>query len=165
MACDCRGLTATSHPSRDGYSMAVIELIPKSLAARLITNAAVKTVRGNKLDAGMEADIRNRADTQYHPVVPARWVSTATQRRLSMRAFGSRASTACVLHMPRLCRRWVGGNTNSSVITIGEKAADLICKDARASFAPMFRTNEPTLQGSARPYRAGVLQDAERQRS
>lgn len=77
-------------------------------------------------DAGLEADIRNRADTIYHPV------GTCAMGKGDMAVVDAQ----CRVHgvkglrvvdtsiMPRL----IGGNTNASTMMIAEKVADMIVK-------------------------------------
>jgi choline dehydrogenase-like flavoprotein len=83
--------------------------------------------------AAIAADIRNRADTQYHPVGTCRMGPeedplAVLDERLRVRAIaGLRVADASV--MPAI----IGGNTNAPTIMIGEKAADMVRADARAS--------------------------------
>lgn len=76
--------------------------------------------------AGMLDDIRNRADTQYHPVGtcmmgPDSNPFAVVDAQLRVKGIGGlRVADASI--MPTL----IGGNTNAPTIMIGEKAADLI---------------------------------------
>ena len=78
-------------------------------------------------DAALEALIRGRADTVYHPVGTARMGSDAdavVDPRLRVRGVaGLYIADAAV--MPRL----VGGNTNAPSIMIGERCADFVRED------------------------------------
>lgn len=78
-------------------------------------------------DAALEALIRNRADTVYHPVGTARMGADAdavVDPQLRVRGIkGLYISDASV--MPRL----VGGNTNAPSIMIGERCADFVRAD------------------------------------
>ena len=74
----------------------------------------------------MEQDIRNRADTQYHPVGTCKMgpdsdAMAVVDAQLRVKGIaGLRVADASI--MPTL----IGGNTNAPSIMIGEKAADLI---------------------------------------
>ncbi|HET7366168.1 MAG TPA: GMC family oxidoreductase N-terminal domain-containing protein [Burkholderiales bacterium] len=100
---------------------------------RILESAPFDPYRGAMLhpvdmsdDAALERDIRNRADTQYHPVGtckmgPQSDAMAVVDARLRVRGI-ERLRVADASIMPTL----VGGNTNVPAIMIGEKAADLI---------------------------------------
>ena len=100
---------------------------------RILESTPFDPYRGEKLypvaaddDAALEHDIRNRADSQYHPVGTCRMgprddtAAVVDERLLVHGVEGLRVADASI--MPTL----VGGNTNVPAIMIGEKAADLI---------------------------------------
>ncbi|HOW46809.1 MAG TPA: FAD-dependent oxidoreductase [Rubrivivax sp.] len=107
---------------------------------RIIESTPFDAIRGRMLYPtraddvqGLIADIRNRADTQYHPVGtckmgPASDPLAVVDARLRVRGIdGLRIADASI--MPTV----TGGNTNAPTIMIGEKAADMIREDARAA--------------------------------
>ena len=81
----------------------------------------------------LELDIRNRADTQYHPACTCKMgtendVMAVVDEQLKVYGLsGLRVADASI--MPKL----VSGNTNAQTIIIGEKAADMILSDYERS--------------------------------
>ena len=102
------------------------------LSQQVMQSPTFAPVRGQALvpepalddDAGIEAFIRNRADTIYHPVGTCRMGSdeaAVVDTALRVRGVeGLRVVDASV--MPTL----IGGNTNAPTLMIAEKAADLV---------------------------------------
>lgn len=114
---------------------------------RIMESKPFDGVRGKQLyrtDANdpisLAADIRARADTQYHPVGTCKMGSDAmavVDSRLRVRGIeGLRVIDASI--MPTL----VTGNTNAPAIMIGEKGADMLREQARAG-ATAQRVAEP----------------------
>lgn len=107
------------------------------LMRRILQQPALAALGGRELamsaqatsDAQIEAFIRARADTIYHPVGSCRMgpgPSDVVDARLRVHGLaGLRVADASI--MPSI----VSGNTNAPVIMIGEKAAAMIREDAR----------------------------------
>ncbi|MCB2057841.1 MAG: glucose-methanol-choline oxidoreductase, partial [Novosphingobium sp.] len=104
----------------------------------LMESAPFDAVRGKMFyaidandTAAMEADIRNRANTQYHPVGTCKMgpdsdPMAVVDGSLRVRGIGRlRVIDASV--MPNV----VSGNTNAPTIMIAEKAADMLKAAAR----------------------------------
>ena len=101
------------------------------IARRIMDNPIFDPVRGRNLfplaslsDDAIRADIRNRADTIYHPVGTCRMGAdreSVVDPYLRVRGVsGLRVVDASI--MPNL----IGGNTNAPSVMIGERAADYI---------------------------------------
>jgi len=90
-------------------------------------NMLYQVENGN--DEQLEKDIRNRADTQYHPCGTCKMGTdedpmAVVDHQLKVHGVqGLRVADASI--MPKL----VSGNTNAPTIMIGEKAADMILSD------------------------------------
>lgn len=105
---------------------------------RILESAPFDPVRGKMLypvkaddTQALIQDIRNRADTQYHPVGTCKMGTDAmavVDERLRVRGIdGLRVVDASV--MPTV----ISGNTNAPTIMIAEKAVDMIRADALAN--------------------------------
>ena len=103
------------------------------LQRRIMESSALDAVRGKPLHPvpiddvkALEHDIRNRADTQYHPVGTCKMgpdsdPMAVLDAQLRVRGVQNlRVADASI--MPTI----VGGNTNAPSIMIGEKCADMI---------------------------------------
>ncbi len=104
------------------------------VAQQIMRSSAFADVRGKPYyaaesddDAVLREDIRNRADTQYHPVGTCKMgrdEMAVVDARLRVRGIaGLRVADASI--MPNV----VSGNTNAPSIMIGEKCADMIKED------------------------------------
>ena len=104
---------------------------------RILESKPFNPIRGKMLypvraddEAAMAQDIRNRADTQYHPVGTCKMgpdsdPMAVVDAQLRVRGVqGLRVADASI--MPTL----IGGNTNAPSIMIGEKLADLLHSNA-----------------------------------
>lgn len=104
------------------------------LAQQVLRSGAFDDVRGKAFyasdsddEAQLREDIRNRADTQYHPVGTCKMgidEMAVVDPRLKVRGI-ERLRVADASIMPNL----ISGNTNAPSIMIGEKCADMIKQD------------------------------------
>ncbi|EOD78828.1 Choline dehydrogenase [Grimontia indica] len=114
---------------------------------QLLESDAFKDIRGKPFypvdasdDAAIEQDIRNRADTQYHPIGTCKMGTEEDPMAVvdnQLRVYGLeglRVVDASI--MPTL----VGGNTNAPTIMIAEKVADII-KQQRQTFTTIAKAN------------------------
>jgi choline dehydrogenase-like flavoprotein len=104
------------------------------IAQHILRSAAFSEVRGKPFyvastddDSVLREDIRNRADTQYHPVGTCKMgkdsMAVVDPRLRVYGIEGLRVADASI--MPNL----VSGNTNAPSIMIGEKCADMVKAD------------------------------------
>ena len=117
---------------------------------RILESAPLAAVRGKMLypvaaddTKALGDDIRNRADTQYHPAGTCRMGPSddpmaVVDARLRVRGIGGlRVADASI--MPTL----IGGNTNAPTIMIGEKLARMLREDARAALPAQLHPGHP----------------------
>lgn len=119
----------------DEKDMAVIKKAAHKMQA-ILESQALSPVRKDMLyfvesgnDEQLENDIRNRADTQYHPcgtckMGPSSDEMAVVNAQLKVHGMENlRVVDASI--MPKI----ISGNTNAPTIMIGEKAADMILKN------------------------------------